>query len=79
MKLLKSRKKDIDYENLYHDCQEKLSWYINSLEQKQIQCDTIEKVVLTLKEENKKLKIELEALKKSLLDLPKILGKNLGK
>ena len=79
MKLLKSRKKDIDYENLYHDSQEKLSWYINSLEQKQIQCDTIEKVVLTLKEENKKLKIELEALKKSLLDLPKILGKNLGK
>ena len=79
MKLLKSRKNDIDYESLYHDSQQKLSWYIEALEQKQIQCDTIEQVVLALKEENKQLKIELETLKKSLLDLPKLLGKNLGK
>jgi restriction endonuclease S subunit len=79
MKLLKSRKSNIDYEQLYHDSQQKLSWYIEALETKQIQCDTIESVVSTLKQENKKIKEELEALKKSLLDLPKLLGKNLGK
>ena len=79
MKLLKSKKPEIDYEELYHDSQQKLSWYIDALEQKQIQYDTIEQVLKALKEENKKLQIELETLKKSLLDLPKILGKNLGK
>jgi hypothetical protein len=79
MKLLKSKKSNIDYEQLYHDSQAKLSWYMDALETKQIQCDTIETVVSTLKQENKKLKEELQALKKSLLDLPKLLGKNLGK
>ena len=79
MKLLKSKKSSIDYEQLYHDSQQKLSWYIEALEQKQIQCDTMDNVVSTMKQENKNLKQELEALKKSLLDLPKLLGKNLGK
>lgn len=79
MKLLKSKKPSIDYEDLYHQSQQKLSWYIEALEQKQIQYDTIEQVVSKLKEENGQLKKELEALKKSLLDLPKLLGKNLGK
>lgn len=79
MKLLKSKKSNIDYEQLYHDSQQKLSWYIDALEQKQIQCDTIEQVASGLKQENSKLKKELEALKQSLLDLPKLLGKNLGK
>jgi len=79
MKLLKSKKPDIDYEQLYHDSQQKLSWYIDALEQKQIQCDTIEQVVSSLKQENAQLKKELEALKQGLIDLPKLLGKNLGK
>ena len=79
MKLLKSRKSDIDYEQLYHDSQQKLSWYIEALEQKQIQCDTIEQVVLELKAQNAQLKQELDSIKKSLTDLPKLLGKNLGK
>ena len=79
MKLLKSKKPSIDYEDLYHQSQQKLSWYIEALEQKQIQYDTIEQVMSKLKEENGQLKKELEALKKSLLDLPKLLGKNLGK
>ena len=79
MKLLKSKKSNIDYEQLYHDSQQKLSWYIEALEQKQIQCDTMDNVVSMMKQENKNLKQELEALKKSLLDLPKLLGKNLGK
>lgn len=79
MKLLKSRKPEIDYEQLYHDSQSKLSWYIEALEQKQIQCDTIEQVVSALKHENNSLKKELESFKKDILDLPKLLGKNLGK
>jgi hypothetical protein len=79
MKLLKSRKNNINYEDLYHDSQQKLIWYKEALETKQIQYDTIEQVVSTLKQENIKLKEELENLKKSLLDLPKLLGKNLGK
>jgi hypothetical protein len=79
MKLLKSKKPEIDYEQLYHDSQEKLSWYIDALEQKQIQCDTIEQVASSLKQENSTLKNELESLKKDLLNLPKLLGKNLGK
>ena len=79
MKLLRSRKSNIDYEQLFHDSQQKLSWYIDALEQKQIQYDTIEQVVSALKQENQKLKMELDSLKKSLLDLPKLLGKNLGK
>lgn len=78
-KLLFSNKTEIDYESLYHDSQEKLSWYMNALETKQIQYDTIESVVLKLQNENKKLKSELDNIKKSLLDLPKLLGKNLGK
>jgi hypothetical protein len=78
-KLLKSSKSDIDYEQLYHDSQQKLSWYIEALETKQIQCDTIESVASNLKQENSKLKKELEALKQGMLDLPKLLGKNLGK
>jgi len=78
-KLLKSNKSDIDYEQLYHDSQQKLSWYIEALETKQIQCDTIESVASSLKQENSKLKKELEALKQGMLDLPKLLGKNLGK
>lgn len=79
MKLLKSKKPSIDYEDLYHQSQQKLSWYIEALEQKQIQYDTIEQVVSKLKEENGQLKKELDTLKKSILDLPKLLGKNLGK
>ena len=79
MKLPKSRKSKIDYEQLYHDSQQKLSWYIEALETKQIQCDTIEQVVSSLKQENQALKKELNSLKESLLDLPKLLGKNLGK
>jgi len=79
MKLFKSRKSDIDYEQLYHDSQKKLSWYIEALEQKQIQCDTIEQVVSTLRHKNSSLEEELNTLKKSILDLPKMLGKNLGK
>lgn len=79
MKLLKSKKPSIDYEDLYYQSQQKLSWYIEALEQKQIQYDTIEQVVSKLKEENGQLKKELDTLKKSILDLPKLLGKNLGK
>lgn len=79
MKLFKSKKSDIDYEQLYHDSQKKLSWYIEALEQKQIQCDTIEQVVSTLRHKNSSLEEELNTLKKSILDLPKMLGKNLGK
>jgi hypothetical protein len=79
MKLLKSKKPVIDYEQLYHDSQQKLSWYIEALETKQIQCDRIEHVASELKQENANLKKELAALKQGLLDLPKLLGKNLGK
>ena len=75
MKLLKSKKSGIDYEELYHDSQQKLSWYIEALEQKQIQCDKIEAELLTAKKENAKLIAQV----KSILDLPKQLGKNLGK
>jgi len=73
------RKKNIDYEELWHDSQKKLSWYTEALEQKQIQCDRIEFLASELKQENARLKKELEALKKGILDLPKLLGKNLGK
>jgi hypothetical protein len=79
VKLLKSKKSNIDYEQLYHDSQQKLSWYMDALEQKQIQYDILENVLLELKIENAKLKKELESLNKSLIDLPKLLGKNLGK
>lgn len=79
IKLLKGNKTQIDYEALYHDSQQKLSWYIEALETKQIQCDRIEHVASELKQENAKLKKELEALKQGLIDLPKLLGKNLGK
>ena len=79
MKILKSKKSVIDYEQLYHDSQEKLSWYIDALEQKQIQCDTIEQVASEQKQENIRLRRELDSLKKDLLNLPKLLGKNLGK
>ena len=79
MKLLKSRKSKIDYEDLYHESQKKLSWYIEALEQKQIQYDTIEQVVSRLRHEKALLEKELNSLKKSILDLPKTLGKNLGK
>jgi len=78
-KLPKSNKNIIDYEQLYHDSQQKLSWYIETLETKQMQCDRIEHVASELKQENAKLKKELAALKQGLLDLPKLLGKNLGK
>jgi hypothetical protein len=79
MKLLKSKKSNIDYEQLYHDSQQKLSWYMDALEQKQIQYDILEHVLSELKIENAKIKQELESLNKSLIDLPKLLGKNLGK
>jgi hypothetical protein len=78
-KLFKNNKIVIDYEQLYHDSQQKLSWYIEALETKQIQCDRIEHVASELKQENTKLKKELDALKQGLVDLPKLLGKNLGK
>jgi hypothetical protein len=78
-KLFKNNKVVIDYEQLYHDSQQKLSWYLEALETKQIQCDRIEHVALELKQENAKLKKELDALKQGLVDLPKLLGKNLGK
>jgi len=79
IKLFKDNKVPIDYESLYHDSQQKLSWYIEALETKQIQCDRIETVAEGLRKENAKLKKELEALKQGMLDLPKLLGKNLGK
>ena len=79
MKILKSNKNKIDYEQLFHDSQQKLSWYIEALETKQIQCDRIDTVASELKQENIKLKEELKALKQGMLDLPKLLGKTLGK
>jgi len=79
LKLLKSNKTKIDYESLYHDSQQKLSWYIEAIETKQIQCDRIESIAEDLRKENAKLKKELDALKQGMLDLPKLLGKNLGK
>jgi hypothetical protein len=79
IKLLRSNKSEIDYEQLYHDSQQKLSWYIEALETKQIQCDTIESVASALRQENIKLQKELLALRQGMLDLPKLLGKNLGK
>lgn len=79
MKILKRNKSNIDYEQLYHDSQQKLSWYIDALETKQIQCDKIESVAENLQSENIKLQRELNALKQGMLDLPKLLGKNLGK
>jgi hypothetical protein len=75
MKLLKSKKSNVDYEQLYHDSQQKLSWYIEALEQKQIQSDILESELLKIKKENAKLLAQV----KSILDLPKQLGKNLGK
>ena len=78
-KLLFSNKTGIDYEALYHDSQQKLSWYIDTLETKQIQYDRIEHIASELRQENSNLKAELETLKKSILDLPKQLGKTLGK
>lgn len=78
-KLLFSNKTEIDYESLYHNSQQKLSWYMDALETKQIQYDRIEHIASELRQENDKLKKELDSMKKSLLDLPKILGKNLGK
>ena len=45
------------------------------LEQKQIQCDILESELLKYKKENAKLLAQI----KSILDLPKQLGKNLGK
>ena len=74
-KLLKGKKPEIDYEDLYHDSQQKLSWYIEALETKQMQCDILESELLTAKKENAKLLQQI----KSILDLPKQLGKNLGK
>jgi hypothetical protein len=73
------KKKVVDYEQLYHDSQQTLSWYIDALETKQIQCDKIESIAEQLRKENKSLKDELKALKQGLLDLPKLLGKNLRK
>lgn len=78
-KLLKNNKNNIDYESLYHDSQRKLSWYINAIETKQMQCDRIESVAEELRKENEKLKKELQAFKQGILDLPKLLGKSLGK
>jgi hypothetical protein len=78
-KLLNSNKSKIDYEALYHDSQQKLSWYIEAIETKQIQCDRLESVVENLRKENAKLKKELDSIKQSIIDLPKLLGKNLGK
>jgi peptidoglycan hydrolase CwlO-like protein len=78
-KLLNSNKINIDYESLYHDSQQKLSWYIEAIETKQIQCDRIESIAEELRKENAKLKKELAALNQGILDLPKLLGKNLGK
>lgn len=52
---------------------------MDALEQKQIQYDILEHVLSELKIENAKIKQELESLNKSLIDLPKLLGKNLGK
>ena len=73
------KKIDIDYEQLFHDSQQKLSWYIDALETKQIQCDKIEHIASEFKLKNIKLQNELDALKQGMLDLPKLLGKNLGK
>lgn len=78
-KKLFKNKSEIDYEALYHDSQQKLSFYLEALETKQIQCDRIEHVASELRQENIQLKKELDSIKKNLLDLPKLLGKNLGK
>ena len=78
-KLLKSNKTDIDYEQLYHDSQQKLSWYMDAVETKQIQCDTIESVAEKLRKENSSLKERLGSMEKSILNLPKLLGETLGK
>jgi hypothetical protein len=75
----KKGKTDIDYESMYHNSQQKLSFYIEAVETKQIQYDKIESVAQNLKDENKALKDKLSSMEKSILDLPKILGKNLGK
>lgn len=75
MGLLKSSKNKIDYETLFHESQQKLSWYMEALEQKQMQCDKIEAELLKIKKENAILLSQV----KSILDLPKQLGKNLGK
>jgi peptidoglycan hydrolase CwlO-like protein len=69
----------VDYESLYHDSQQKLSWHVEALETKQMQYDKIESLVETLQSKNSNLNKELESLKKGMLDLPKLLGKNLGK
>jgi hypothetical protein len=79
MKLLKSNKNKIDYEQLYHDSQQKLSWHIDALETKQMQCDTIESVAEKLKIENQILRDKISSIEKSMSDLPKLLGKTLGK
>ena len=78
-KLFKNSKSKIDYEALYHDSQQKLSFYIDAVETKQIQYDKIEFVASNLKDENTALKSKLSSMEKSILDLPKLLGKNLGK
>ena len=65
----------LEFEEKYHESQQKLSWYIDALEQKQKQCDILESELLTVKKENAKLVSQV----KSILDLPKQLGKNLGK
>lgn len=73
------RKKEIDYEQMFHDSQEKLSWLMDALETKQIQCDIIENVAENLRKENKSLKETIASMERGMLNLPKLLGKNLGK
>lgn len=69
------KKNNIDYEDLYHQAQQKISWYSEALENKQQQCDKLESELLKVKNENAKLLKQV----KDILDLPKLLGKNLGK
>ena len=73
------KKSDIDYESLYHNSQETISKLIENLETKQKQCDIIETVAQSLREENKLLKDKVISMEKNLLDLPKLLGKYLKK
>jgi endonuclease III-like uncharacterized protein len=75
----KKDKSEVDYEALWHDSQQKISLYINAIETKNIECDKLESVVKNLRQENNTLKNELNSIKQSILDLPKQLGKNLGK
>lgn len=68
-----------DLSDRHENTQQNLSWYINAFETKQIDYAKIESVAEKLKEENTALKNKISSIEQSFLDLPKLLGKNLGK